>query len=186
MNIIVYCGANVGNDPQFRQAASDLGTWIGKNGHGLVYGGGKAGLMGVVADAVLAAGGEAIGVIPLFLENRELAHNGLTDLITVETMDQRKIKMLELGDVCIALPGGAGTLEEIAEAVSWSRIGKNDNPCIFYDQSGYYHHLQAFYDEMVSRDFLSAADREKILFSNSLIDIEAFISSYTPPTLRKY
>lgn len=186
MNIIVYCGANTGTDPIYTAGAKAVGAWIGDNGYSLIYGGGKAGLMGIVADAVLAHGGKVTGVIPAFLEDRELAHPALTELITVTTMDQRKQKMLDLGDVCLALPSGPGTLEEITEVISWSRIGKNDRPCICYDQAGYYRPLQALYDQMVEQGFLGQDDRNKLLFSDSLPEIESFIRDYSPPQARQY
>jgi len=124
MKIAVYCGASVGNEPSFATAAQELGQWIASRKNTLVYGGGKAGLMGVLADAVLENGGQVIGVIPTFLKDRELAHPGLTELYVVETMSERKRKMFELSQAFVALPGGPGTLEEITEMISWSRIAK--------------------------------------------------------------
>ncbi|MGX7352332.1 TIGR00730 family protein [Enterococcus canis] len=186
MNIVVYCGANPGLDPHFEAAARKLGRWIATAGHRLIFGGGKVGLMGAVADEVLAAGGEVIGIMPSFLHERELAHPHLTELKLVATMDERKQQMLALGDVCLALPGGAGTLEEITEVISWARIGQNDNPCILFNEQNYYAPLAAMYDAMVTQGFLSAEDREKTLFSDSLPEIEAFIATYTPPKTRTY
>ena len=119
MNVTVYCGATTGNNPEYEKNAVELGKWIAENNHTLVYGGGKAGLMGIIADTVLQLGGEAIGVIPTFLKDRELAHTYLNELIVVNTMSERKDKMFSLGDIYIALPGGAGTLEEITDVISW-------------------------------------------------------------------
>ncbi|MGM0213969.1 TIGR00730 family Rossman fold protein [Enterococcus sp. AZ109] len=186
MNIAVYCGASVGNEPVYSENAQTLGTWIVENNHRLIYGGGKAGLMGVMADTVLAKGGSVIGVIPTFLQQRELAHPNLDELIVVETMAERKNQMLAAADVCIALPGGPGTLEEISEAISLARVGQNDSPCIFYDTNDYYHLLQDFFDKMVAANFLSANDRKKILFAHSIQEIEEFIAAYEPPQTRKY
>lgn len=186
MHITVYCGASLGNNLTHEQAARDLGKWIAERQHTLVYGGGKAGLMGVVADSALANGGQVIGVMPTFLQQRELAHQGLTQMITVETMSERKQKMIELGNVYIALAGGPGTLEEIIEVISWARIGQNNNPCILFNRDGYYNALQAFFDNMVAQGFLTQADRDKTLFSDDLAEIESFIESYTPPEVRKY
>ncbi|WGE91283.1 TIGR00730 family Rossman fold protein [Actinobacillus genomosp. 1] len=186
MNITVYCGANVGNKPQYQQAAHALGEWIAKGQHQLIYGGGKAGLMGIVADSVLAQHGKVTGVIPTFLQERELAHPSLTELITVKNMPERKLKMIELGDAYIALPGGPGTLEEITEVVSWARIGQNNNPCIFFDVVGYYRPLQAFYQQMVDNGFLSQTDLDCVLFSDDLSEIEQFIQNYRPPEIRRY
>ena len=110
MNITVYCGASGGNDPGYTEAARTLGRWIGHNGHRLVYGGGKVGMMGAVADAVLESGGKVTGVIPRFMMEKDLGHRGIDEMIVVETMGERKLKMIELGDCFLALPGGSGTL----------------------------------------------------------------------------
>ena len=186
MNIAVYCGASVGNAPIYTENARTLGAWIAKNDHQLIYGGGKAGLMGVIADTVLENGGSVIGVIPTFLKERELAHPNLNELIVVDTMSERKNQMIAAADVCIALPGGPGTLEEISEAISWARVGQNDSPCIFYDTNDYYLPLQDFFDKMVATDFLSISDRKNMLFAHTIPEIERFIASYEPPRVRKY
>lgn len=186
MNITVYCGAAIGHNPQHKAATIALGKWIAQSGYKLVYGGGKAGLMGVIADTVLENGGEVIGVMPGFLRERELAHPHLTQLIEVSSMPERKLKMIELGNAYIALPGGPGTLEEISEVVSWARIGKNANPCIFFNSDNYYQPLQAFFMHMVQSGYLTQTDYEKILFSDNLDEMEKFIANYQPPTLRQY
>lgn len=186
MNIIVYCGANTGTKPIFEQTAKKLGEWIVENQHTLVYGGGRSGLMGTIADCVVQKKGKVIGVMPKFLIDREIAHSQLSEMYVVDSMSERKQKMLDLGDVCIALPGGPGTLEEITEAISWSRIGKNANPCILFDENGFYKPLRDLYDKMVENGFLTKADRDKILFSNSLAEMNQFINAYTPPEIRKY
>ncbi len=181
MNITVYCGANFGKDKRHKNSAIELGTWIAKNGHTLVYGGGNIGLMGLVADTVLQNGGNVIGVIPQFLIDKEMAHFGLTKLYTVQTMSERKNKMVELGDCYIALSGGIGTLEEIIEVISWARLGQNANPCIFYNSTGYYDMLDNFIKSMVTEEFLSRRDYEKILFAKNTDDMEVFIEEYIPP-----
>lgn len=186
MKISVYCGASLGNNPVYQEAAITVGKWIAEKGNSLVYGGGKAGLMGTLADTVLENNGEVIGIIPTFLKARELAHPGLTQLIEVESMSERKQQMMTLGEAYIALPGGPGTLEEITEAISWARIGQNANPCIFYNQNDYYGPVEALYDKMVSEGFLTLADRNKMLFSTSLTEIETFIATYSPPVIRQY
>lgn len=186
MNITVYCGANLGGKKIYKEITSKLGKWIAENGHTLIYGGGKVGLMGVIADSVLTNKGKVIGVIPTFLIERELVHKQLSELIIVKTMTERKLKMIELGDCYIALPGGPGTLEEISEVISWARIGKNSNPCIFLNIDGYYNNLKKFYDEMVENEFLSLADRSKILFTPSYEDIDNFVKEYKPPVIREY
>lgn len=186
MNIVVYCGASLGNHTAYTLAAKNLGEWIATNHNHLIYGGGGVGLMKVIADSVLENNGTAIGVMPKFLISRELAHKNLTDLIVVDSMSQRKQRMVELGDVFIALPGGPGTLEEITEVVSWSRLGKNNGPCIFFNCHGYYNSIMSFYDHMVSQGFLTQEDRDNILFSESLNEIQSFIKNYIPPTTRTY
>lgn len=175
MNIVVYCGASEGKNENYQLAARTLGQWIAEQGHTLIYGGGKVGLMGKIADAVLASGGQVVGVIPTFLKEREIAHPHLSELHVVKDMSERKQKMLALGDACIALPGGPGTLEEIIEAVSWARVGQNENPCIFYNVNGYYQGIQAFFDLMVMEQFLTVKDRKKILFAEEISEIENFI-----------
>lgn len=186
MNITVYCGASLGNDERHQQATRTLGKWIAHNGHRLIYGGGKAGLMGLIADTVLAEGGEVVGIMPTFLQERELAHPHLTEMITVDSMTERKRQMIERGEVFIALAGGPGTLEEIAEVISWARIGQNPHPCICFNSGHFYDSLQRFYDEMAENGFLTAADRAKILFSDDLTEIQTFIDNYTPPDVRRY
>ncbi len=186
MNITVYCGASLGTKEIYQKATAELGEWIAKNNNTLVYGGGKVGLMGIVADSVLENNGKAIGIMPSFLRTKELAHTGLSESIIVETMSERKLKMIELGDCYIALPGGPGTLEEISEVISWARIGKNDNPCVFLNIEGYYDDLKKFFDNMVKNGFLTAEDRHKTLFAESIEEISEFIASYTPPEARSY
>lgn len=178
MRIAVYCGANLGTDPEYQEAAKSLGCWIAKNGYELVYGGEKLGLMGVLADSVLDNGGKATGVIPKFLHNFEHAYPGLTKMITVDDLAQRKRVMMDHADVCIALPGGIGTLEEIIEAFSWARVGQNNRPCIFFNANQYYHLLEAFFDQMVEQKFLSEEDRQLVLFIQSLPEVDSFIKSY--------
>ncbi len=186
MNITVYCGANEGNKEIYRQKTAQFGAWIAQRKDTLVYGGGNVGLMGTIADAVLKNKGKAIGVIPRFLMERELAHDHLTQRIVVESMTQRKLKMIELGDCYIALPGGPGTLEEISEVVSWARVGKNSCPCIFFNIGGAYDSLKNYYDDMADNGFLSAHDRSKVLFTDSLEEMDRFIRDYEPPQIRSY
>lgn len=181
MNIIVYCGASLGNKEIYKENAMEIGQWIADHQHGLVYGGGKVGLMGVVADTVLDNGGSVIGVIPEFLAAREISHPGVNDLIIVENMAVRKNKLLSSGDVCIALPGGPGTLEEISEVISWARIGQNDRPCIFYNASGYYDLMAQFFDHMVAEGFLSAHDRKMVYFVKHISELDAVIEQFEKP-----
>ena len=184
MRVAVYCGANEGNKACYREAAVSLGQWIGQEGHVLVYGGGKVGLMGVVADTVLGQpDGQAVGVIPQFLVDHEVGHEGLTKLIIVETMRERKQKMIDLADAFIAFPGGPGTLEEISEVISWARLGKLKQPCIFYNVNGFYDTLAAQFDRMVEDGFLTETHRKQICISDSLAEIQNFIANYKPAGL---
>lgn len=176
MNITVYCGAAVGKNPDFKKEAEKLGTWIGKNGHRLIYGGGKVGLMGVLADAVLAAGGQVTGVIPEFLSTDRQRHDGLTELITVETMAQRKTRMVELGDAYIALPGGPGTLEEISEIISMKKLHRNDKPCILYSVDDYYRSLQNALDAMKEQEFMLPEVYAQIHFAKNLQEITQILN----------
>lgn len=145
--------------------------------HDLIYGGGRVGLMGIIADTVLKSNRHVIGVMPEFLIAREIAHPHLTQLIRVNSMSERKHMMLELSDVCIALPGGPGTLEEISEAISWARIAQSTNRCLFYNVNGNYEPLKMFFQSMVTEGFLSEQDFNAIGFVNSVDEIEAFLSS---------
>lgn len=162
MNIAVYCGASEGNNPAFRTAAEELGTWIAKQGHTLVYGGGKLGSMGTVADAVLAAGGRVIGVIPDFLATPEQLHAGLTKTIHVPTMAERKTRMIEFADAFVALPGGVGTLEELSEIISRIHLNLTGDPFVFFDPTGYYGPLYQMLERMVECDFFTKDNLQKI------------------------
>lgn len=178
MRIAVYCGAHLGTDPAYQKAAQELGSWIAEQNYELVYGGSKLGLMGTVADSVLANGGTVIGIMPRFLYDEERVHPNVTRLITVNDLDERKKTMMQLADVCLSLPGGIGTLEEISKAYSWLRVGQTANPCVFFDVKNYYDLLQTFFDQMVEHAFLSKKDRQLVLFSNSLTEIHAFIHTH--------
>ncbi len=149
--VAVYCGSAFGNNPAFRAEAAALGAAIAKAGLGLVYGGACRGLMGVLADAALAEGGEVIGVLPDALKDREIAHNGLTSLELVATMHERKARIHELSDAILALPGGFGTLDELLEAITWAQIGLHAKPCILINTANYWNGLLAFLDTAVGR-----------------------------------
>lgn len=186
MKVTVYLGANMGDNPSFKKATIALGQWIAKNGHTLVYGGSRMGLMGVLGDTVLENGGQAHGIMPQFLKDREIAYEGLTSMTIVETMAERKTAMLEQGDLFIALPGGLGTLEEISEAIAAARVGKLDKPCVFFNLNGYYDAMKTMLDTMVAHDFLEAEIAAKFLFTDDFSEIAAFVQSYEPPQLRRY
>jgi uncharacterized protein (TIGR00730 family) len=158
-SVCVYCGSRLGAQPAFAQAARDIGTSIGQQGGQLVYGGGHAGLMGMVADAALAAGATVVGVIPQALVERELGHQGLTELHVVQTMHQRKQLMAERSDAFVALPGGIGTLEELFEVWTWRQLGYHDKPVGLLNVGGYYDRLLAFLDETGAQGFVPDAQR---------------------------
>ncbi|MEI5989950.1 hypothetical protein A5881_001443 [Enterococcus termitis] len=182
----VYCGASTGNNVIYQERTEELGQWMSNNEYELVFGGGKVGLMGILADTIIENGGKAIGVMPTFLMERELAHQAIAEMHIVNDMHERKRKMIDLADCYLALPGGPGTLEEISEVVSWGRIGEHQNPCIFFNVAGYYDLLADFFDKMVMDGFLTKEDRAKIFFSEDLDQIQQFIEKYTPPEIRSY
>ena len=184
--IAVYCGASLGSNPVYQQAGAALGQWLAEHEIGLVYGGGKYGLMGVIAKSVLDHNGVVWGVITKELENRGTVLDTVTYLQVVDNMAARKSAMMNLSEGFIAFPGGPGTLEEIAEAFSWALIGDNSEPCAFYNVNHYYQPLQAMYDQMTSEGFLSEQGRSKLLFSDSIDEIQQFMASYEPPTIRTY
>ena len=154
MNITVYLGANEGNDPSLRKAVRELGTWIGESGNRLVYGGSKSGLMGEIAESVLQAGGEVTGVIPHFMVEQGWQHKGLTEMIEVENMHQRKQKMADLSDAVIALPGGCGTLEELLEIITWKQLGLYLNPVVILNTNGFFDPLLAMLQRAMDENFM--------------------------------
>ena len=172
MRITVYLGANEGNDPALRKAVEELGEWIGTSGNALVYGGSKSGLMGAIADSVLRAGGEVTGVEPQFFIENEFQHDGLTKLIVTKDMSERKNKMIEMGDVFIAFPGGTGTLEEIAEVMSKVSLKHLDAPCILYNH-------------MIEMGLSSKKRQEGICFADSLEQIQHFCTKQTDKIRQK-
>ena len=175
MNITVYLGASEGNDPCLRKAVEELGTWIGNRGHALIYGGSQSGLMGILADSVLKAGGEVTGVEPQFFIENELQHDGLTKLIVTKDMTERKNKMIALGEVFIAFPGGTGTLEEIAEVMSKVSLKQLHAPCILYNLNGYYDDLKALLHHMIEKGLSSKERQEGIYFAENLDEIERIL-----------
>ena len=177
MNITVYLGASEGNNPALCKAVTELGTWIGQGGHTLVYGGSKSGLMGVIADSVLNAGGQVIGVEPQFFVESEFQHDGLTELIVTKDMTERKTKMIQLGNAFIAFPGGTGTLEEIAEVMSKVSLKQLDAPCIIYNLNGYYDSLQELLHRMIQKGLSSVQRQEGIFFAKSLQQIQQILGN---------
>jgi uncharacterized protein (TIGR00730 family) len=165
-SICVFAGSSLGAAPEFAGAARVLGHEIARRGCRLVYGGARTGLMGVVAEAALAANGQVIGVIPSFLEGREVAHRGLTELIVVGSMHERKETMARLSDGFVALPGGFGTLDEFFEVLTWAQLGLHHKPCGLLDVGGYYHSLLAFMDRAVAEGFVGETYRSRVLVAS--------------------
>jgi len=184
--ICVFCGSNNGSDPAYTDAARQLGRILGRDGIGLVYGGGSVGLMGEVADSVLAAGGEVIGVIPHALWAREVGHRGLTDLRIVETMHERKAMMADLADAFIALPGGLGTLEEIFEIWTWAQLGLHAKPVGFLDINGFYGPLMQFLDRAVRERFVKEPHRAIALLDGDPERLLARFETWKPPRVEKW
>lgn len=180
-HIAVYCGSSMGTEPAYRDAAISMAQTLAQAGIGLVYGGGKTGLMGTVADAALAAGGEVTGIIPGALESKEIAHPGLTTLEVVDDMHSRKKRMSDLSDGFIAMPGGTGTMEEIFEVWTWGQLGYHNKPCAFLNINGYYDTLLDFIDRMVNDGFMRPEFREMLTVSDQPeIILDAF-QQYRPP-----
>ena len=177
MNITVYLGANEGKDPSLKTAVRELGTWIGESGSRLIYGGSKSGLMGELAESVLQAGGEVIGVEPQFFIDMEYQYDEITELIVTKDMTERKTKMIELGDVFIAFPGGTGTLEEIAEVMSKVSLKHLTAPCILYTLNDYYDGLQTLLRHMTEMGLSSPERQEGIYFAKDLSEIREIIKN---------
>jgi uncharacterized protein (TIGR00730 family) len=170
--VCVFCGSNAGIRPEYGIAAQGVAAALARRGLGVVFGGGNVGLMGVIADSMLRAGGEVIGVIPQSLVAREVAHRGITDLRVVDTMHQRKALMNELSDAFIALPGGFGTLDEFFEILTWSQLGIHGKPVGLLNVSGFYDSLLAMLDHAVTERFLRPAHRELVIAD---IDADALV-----------
>lgn len=177
-SLCVYCGSSSGGHPEYAEQAAAFGTAMARRGMALVYGGGKVGLMGTVADAVLAAGGKATGVIPRQLVALEVAHPGLSELVVVETMHQRKTRMYELSDAFVALPGGFGTMDEMFEMLTWAQLGLHRYPCAFLDVRGYYRDLRAMVEHMVAEKFVKPGQRDSVWFGDSMNALFDWMESY--------
>ena len=185
-SVCVFCGSSPGNDPDYAAAAQELGQTLAERGTTLVYGGGHVGLMGVVADAALGAGGEVIGVMPRSLVDREIGHTNLTKLHVVRSMHERKALMSELSEGFIALPGGNGTLEEFFEVLTWAQLGEHAKPCGLLNVAGYYDPLLAVFDQMVDRAFLKREHREIVLVEEDPSSLLERFEGYEPPTTIKW
>jgi len=185
-SIVVFCGSSAGQSPVYMQQATLLGEALAKRGLTLVYGGANVGLMGAVADGALQAGGKVIGVLPHFLQQKELAHEGLTQLILVDTMHERKTKMNELCEGVIALPGGFGTMEELFEMLTWGQLGLHRKPIGLLNVNGFYDSLIALSATMSSNGFLTTENRDMLLCSSDIHELLWKMEQYQPPAKSKW
>jgi uncharacterized protein (TIGR00730 family) len=184
--ICVFCGSSQGSRPEYRSAAEEIGVELVRRNIGLVYGGGKVGLMGIIADAVLRAGGEAVGVIPENLMTREVGHKGLTKLHVVHSMHERKALMADLSDAFIAMPGGFGTLEEFCEVVTWTQLGLHVKPCGILNVMGFYTPLLAMFDHAVEERFLKPENRRLVLARDSAAELLRALEDWRPVRVEKW
>ncbi|MBK7844448.1 MAG: TIGR00730 family Rossman fold protein [Bdellovibrionales bacterium] len=185
-SLCIFCGSSSGNNPDFLKSARSLGQYLAENRITLIYGGANVGIMGVVADSTLESGGSVIGVLPKFLQGKEIAHTGLTELILCETMHERKMKMFELSHGFIALPGGFGTLEEVVEILTWQQLGFHKYPVGFLNIGGFFNHLKMFFDEMERTRLLRAENKKMALFGSSVPDLLKTMKSYKAPEVTKW
>lgn len=185
-SICVFCGSSSGNRPEYRAAAEELGTELARSHIELVYGGGNVGLMGVLADAVLKGGGEAVGVIPAHLMEREVGHEGLTKLHVVHTMHERKALMADLADAFICLPGGFGTLDEFCEVLTWAQLGLHAKPCGIVNVLGYYTPLLAMFDHAAAERFLKVENRSLVLARESVKELLQALEEWRPTQVEKW
>lgn len=184
--VTVYCASSSGKDPQFKETAIQLGAELAKQKIQLVYGGAKVGLMGAVADGIINNGGQAIGVLPHFLAEKELAHESLTEMILVDTMHERKAKMAELCDGIITLPGGFGTMEELFEMLTWAQLGLHHKPIAILNVGGYYDALLTFVETMIKSGLLKEEYRKMLLVSDNITDILEQMKNYKAPANDKW
>lgn len=181
MKVAVYCGSSMGNDPVYAETAQALGKHFAEQGITLVYGGGKVGLMGVVADAVLDNGGKVTGVIPTHLKHKEIGHPGLTELIEVADMHSRKAAMAEMADAYVALPGGAGTMDEFFEIWTWGQLGHHHKPCALYNVNGFYDQLLGFIHSAKDAGFTREAFAEMIIVADEPETLLQAYADYESP-----
>jgi len=184
--ITVFCGSSFGTEDIYRSQAMALGKSLAQKGIELVYGGANVGLMGTVADGVLSEGGRVTGVLPHFLQSKEIAHEGLTELILVDSMHERKTKMNDLCDGVIALPGGFGTLEEFFEMLTWAQLGLHKKPIAVLNIDGFYDALNVLIQVMVDKGFLKAVNQEMLLVSDNIDELLTKMSEYVAPEVGKW
>ena len=184
--ITVFCASSFGTDKIYEEQAIALGKTLAQQNIELVYGGANVGLMGAVADGTLNAGGKVIGVLPNFLRSKEIAHQGLTELILVESMHERKTKMNELCDGVIALPGGFGTLEELFEMLTWAQLGLHKKPIAILNINGFYDSLLELLQTMTEKGLLKEVNQKMLLVSEDIEDLLNQMKNYIPPTVGKW
>ncbi|MFC5406644.1 TIGR00730 family Rossman fold protein [Cohnella soli] len=185
-SIVVFCGSSEGNHSVYKASAIKLGYELAERNITLVYGGANVGLMGAVADAVLERGGKVIGVLPYFLQNREIAHNGLTELVMVDSMHERKAKMADIADGFIALPGGPGTLEEYFEIFTWGQLGLHRKPCGLLNINGYFDPLLSMFSHMECEGFMQPRYRAMVISDTSPEGMLQQFSNYSAPSVKSY
>jgi uncharacterized protein (TIGR00730 family) len=186
VRLCIFCGSSPGARPEYSDATVELAQLLAGRGIGVVYGGASVGLMGLLADTALKAGGEVIGVIPEALERKEVSHRGLSDLRVVGSMHERKALMAELSEGFIALPGGSGTLEELFEVFTWTQLGLHRKPCALLNAAGYYDGLTAFLDHAVTERFMKAEHRAMLLCEDTPSAVLGALESYEPPVVDKW
>lgn len=184
MRVCVFCGSSSGARPAYAESARNLGRLLAERGIGLVYGGAQVGTMGELANAALKAGGEVVGIIPHRMVEQEIAHDGVTELHVVAGMHERKAGMAARADAFIALPGGAGTMEELFEAWTWAQLGLHDKPLGLLDVAGYFAPLRGFLDHMVTEGFLRAEYRDMVIFDDDAERLLDRIADYEPPAAK--
>lgn len=184
--ITVFCGSSFGTDEIYKEQAYLLGETLAKNNIEVVYGGANVGLMGAVADGALSVKGKVIGVLPEFLKGKEIAHRNLTKLIITETMHERKVKMNELSDGVIAMPGGYGTLEEFFEMLTWGQLGLHKKPIAILNINGFYNELKLLIQTMVDKGFLKSINQEMLLISDNIDELINMMQNYKAPTVGKW
>ncbi|MCJ8153792.1 TIGR00730 family Rossman fold protein [Chryseobacterium sp. SSA4.19] len=185
-NITVFCGSSFGSDDIYREQATLLGQTLAKQNIQLIYGGANVGLMGAVADGALSSGGKVTGVLPHFLQSKEIAHQQLTELVLVETMHERKTKMNDLCDGVIVLPGGYGTLEEFFEMITWAQLGLHKKPIAILNIDGFYDDLINLVKTMVDKGFLKQINRDMLLISDTIDELLEMMRNYEAPTVGKW
>lgn len=184
--VAVYCGSSAGPNELYRTQAAQLGEYLARNQIHVIFGGGKVGMMGILANAALEAGGEVTGVIPAFLHVKEVAHDGLTELITVDSMHQRKALIEKMCDGAIALPGGYGTLDELFEMLTWGQLGLHDKAVGILNTNGYFDPVLLAIDRMVEEGFLKDLNRDMLLVSDKIEKLITLMRNYQPPEIRKW